>query len=36
VSEEGVAKMTAESYLQSEEILRDIVAKIETLPVWSL
>jgi hypothetical protein len=36
VSEEGVAKMTAESYLQNEEILRDIVAKIETLPVWSL
>jgi len=36
VSEEGVAKMTAESYLQSEEILRDIVAKIESLPVWSL
>jgi hypothetical protein len=35
VSEEGVAKMTAESYLQNEEILRDIVAKIETLPVWS-
>jgi hypothetical protein len=36
VSEEGVAKMTAESYLQSEEILRDIVAKIESLPVWSI
>ncbi len=36
VSEEGVAKMTAESYLQNEEILRDIVAKIESLPVWSL
>jgi hypothetical protein len=35
VSEEGVAKMTAESYLQNEEILRDIVAKIESLPVWS-
>ena len=34
VSEEGVAKMTADSYLQNEEILRDIVAKIETLPVW--
>jgi hypothetical protein len=36
VSEEGVAKMTAESYLQNEEILRDIVAKIETLPIWAL
>jgi hypothetical protein len=36
VSEEGVAKMTAESYLQNEEILRDIVAKIESLPIWSL
>ncbi len=36
VSEEGVAKMTAESYLQNEEILRDICAKIETLPIWSL
>jgi hypothetical protein len=35
VSEEGVAKMTSESYLQNEEILRDIVAKIESLPVWS-
>jgi len=34
VSEEGVAKMTAESYLQNEEILRDIVGKIETLPIW--
>lgn len=34
VSEEGVAKMTVESYLQNEEILRDIVAKIETLPIW--
>jgi len=36
VSEEGVAKMTQESYLQNEEILRDICAKIETLPIWSL
>jgi hypothetical protein len=36
VTEEGVAKMTSESYLQNEEILRDIVAKIESLPVWSL
>jgi len=36
VSEEGVAKMTAESYLQNEEILRDICGKIESLPVWSL
>jgi hypothetical protein len=34
VSEEGVAKMTTESYLQNEEILRDITAKIESLPVW--
>ena len=34
VSEEGVAKMTADSYLQNEAILRDIVAKIETLPIW--
>lgn len=34
LSEEGVAKMTAESYLQNEEVLRDIVAKIETLPIW--
>jgi hypothetical protein len=34
VSEEGVAKMTADSYLQNEEILRDIVSKIETLPIW--
>jgi len=34
VSEEGVAKMTTDSYLQSEEILRDITAKIEQLPVW--
>jgi hypothetical protein len=34
VSEEGVAKMTTDSYLQNEEILRDIVEKIESLPVW--
>jgi hypothetical protein len=34
VAEEGVAKMTTESYLQHEEILRDITAKIEHLPVW--
>jgi hypothetical protein len=34
VSEEGVAKMTTESYLQNEEILRDIVEKIESLSVW--
>jgi thermostable 8-oxoguanine DNA glycosylase len=34
VSEEGVAKMTTDSYLQHEEILRDITAKIEQLPVW--
>jgi len=34
VSEEGVAKMTTESYLQNEEILRDIVEKIESLPAW--
>jgi hypothetical protein len=34
VSEEGVAKMTIDSYLQNEELLRDITAKIEELPVW--
>lgn len=34
LSEEGVAKMTQECYLQNEEVLRDIVAKIETLPIW--
>ena len=34
VSEEGVAKMTQECYLQNEEVLRDIVAAIETLPIW--
>jgi hypothetical protein len=34
VSEEGVAKMTIDSYLQNEEILRDITGKIESLPVW--
>lgn len=36
VSEQGVAKMTAECYLQHEDVLRDIVEKIESLPVWSL
>ena len=34
VAEEGVAKMTVDAYLQNEEILRDITAKIESLPVW--
>lgn len=34
VSEEGVAKMTADCYLQNEEVLRDIVEKIEMLPIW--
>lgn len=34
VAEEGVAKMTVDSYLQNEEILRDITANIESLPVW--
>jgi hypothetical protein len=36
VSEQGVAKMTAECYLQHEDVLRDIVEKIESLPIWSL
>jgi hypothetical protein len=36
VAEEGVAKMTQESYLQNEDILRDITAKIEHLPIWYL
>jgi hypothetical protein len=36
VAEQGVAKMTAECYLQHEDVLRDIVEKIETLPIWSL
>jgi hypothetical protein len=35
VAEEGVAKMTVDSYLQNEEVLRDITAKIESLPVWA-
>lgn len=34
VAEEGVAKMTTDSYLQNEDILRQITAKIETLPLW--
>ena len=36
VAEEGVAKMTAESYLQDEQVLREIVAKMPGLPVWGL
>ena len=36
VSEDGVAKMTAESYLQSETVLREIVAQMPHLPVWGL
>ena len=34
VAEEGVSRTTTESYLQSEQILREITAKIEGLPVW--
>lgn len=34
VAEEGVAKMTAESYLQNEQVLREITAQMVNLPVW--
>jgi hypothetical protein len=34
VSEEGVAKMTTESYLQNEDILKEITEEIERLPLW--
>lgn len=34
LSEEGVAKTTTDSYLQHEEVLREIVAAIEMLPIW--
>ncbi len=34
VSEEGVAKITAEHYLQDHEVLRGITAAIEHLPLW--
>lgn len=34
LAEEGVAKTTNESYLQSEGILREITERIESLPVW--
>ena len=34
LSEEGVAKTTQDSYLQHEEVLRDIVAGIDQLPIW--
>lgn len=30
----GAAKMTAEHYLQHEDVLRDITPAIETLPLW--
>lgn len=33
-SESGVAKTTAEHYLQHEDILREITPAIETLPLW--
>jgi hypothetical protein len=36
VAEEGVAKMTAESYLQNEQVLREITAQMPNLPVWGL
>ena len=36
IPEDRVAKMTTDSYLQNEEVLRDITAVIETLPVWEL
>lgn len=36
IPEDRVAKMTLDSYLQNEEVLRDITAVIETLPIWEL
>jgi hypothetical protein len=36
VSEEGVSKTTTESYLQHEEVLREIVPAIDQLPIWRL
>jgi hypothetical protein len=36
VAEENVAKMTAESYLQNETVLWEIVAQMPNLPVWKL
>lgn len=36
VAEEGVSKTTTDCYLQGKEILWDITAKIETLPIWNL
>lgn len=36
VAEEGVAKMTSESYLQNETVLWEIVAQMPHLPVWKL
>jgi len=34
VSEEGVSKTTTDSYLQHEDLLREIVPALETLPIW--
>ena len=34
LSEEGVSKTTTDSYLQHEEVLREIVPAIEGLPIW--
>ena len=36
LSEDGVSKMTTDSYLQNDDILRKITETIETLPVWQL
>lgn len=36
IAEERVSKMTVDSYLQDEDILRRITEKIETLPVWQI
>ena len=36
LKDERVSKTTTESYLQSEEVLREMVEQIETLPIWQL
>lgn len=36
IAEERVSKMTTDCYLQDEDILRQITAGIETLPVWQV
>lgn len=36
IAEERVSKMTTDCYLQDEDILRQITAGIETLPVWQI